>query len=54
MLDLCDLVDVLERDLAAGIVTGVHGAAEAVLPGLDIGSVQQQVGGGRSAEIESE
>jgi hypothetical protein len=44
----------LEGDLAADLVAGVHGAAHAVLPRLDIGSVEQEVGGGRSAEVEGE
>lgn len=52
MLDLGDFVDVLERDLATDLVAGVHRTAQAILPGLDIGGIQQQVGGGRGPEIE--
>lgn len=44
----------LEGDLAADLVAGVHGAAHAILPGLDIGGVEQEVGGGRGAEVEGE
>lgn len=54
MLDLGNLIDMLERDLSTGLVTGVHGAANAVFPGLNIGGVQQEVGGGRSTEVEGE
>lgn len=54
MLDLGNFVDVLEGNLAAALVAGTHRAAEAVLSGLDIGGVQQEVGGGRGAQIKSE
>lgn len=52
MLDLGDFIDVLERNLAADLVAGVHGTAQAVLARLDIGSVQQKVGGSRRAQVE--
>jgi hypothetical protein len=44
----------LEGDLATNLVAGVHGAAHAILPGLDIGGIEQEVGGGRGAEVEGE
>lgn len=33
-------------------MAGVHGAAQTVLPRLDIGSVQEEVGGRRRAQVE--
>lgn len=52
MLDLGNFIDVLERDLAADLVTGVHGTAQTVLARLDVGSVQEEVGGRRRAQVE--
>jgi hypothetical protein len=52
VLDLGNFIDVLERDLAADLVAGVHGTAETVLARLDIGSVQEEVGGCRRAQVE--
>lgn len=52
VLDLGDLVDVLQRDRAAGLMARVHGTAQAALSGLDVGRVQEEIGGGRSAEVE--
>lgn len=52
MLDLGNFVDVLERDLAADLVAGVHGSPQTVLARLDVGSVQEEVGGSRRAEVE--
>lgn len=54
MLDLGDLVDMLQRDLAAELMTGVLGSANAVLPGFDIGGVEKEVGNSRGAEVEGE
>ena len=54
MLDLSDFVDVLERDFAACLVAGVHGAAQTVLPGLHVGGIEQEIRGGRGAKIEGE
>lgn len=54
MLDLGDFVDVLERDLAADLVAGVHGTAQTVLPRFHVGGIEEEVGGGRGAEIEGE
>ena len=54
MLDSGDLVDVLERDLSADLVAGIHCTAYAALSRFNIGGIQQQVGGGRSAEVEGE
>lgn len=44
----------LEGDLATNVVTRVHRTTQAVLPGFDIGRVEQEVGGGRSAEFKGE
>jgi hypothetical protein len=52
VLDLGDFVDVLERDCAADLVAGVHGTAQAVLPRLDVGSIEEEVGGRRGAQVE--
>jgi hypothetical protein len=54
VLDLGDLIDMLEGNLATNIVAGVHGAAQAVLAGLDIGRVKEEIGGCWGAEVESE
>lgn len=54
MLDLGDFVNVLQRDGAADLVARVHGPAQAALPGLDVGGVQQEIGGGRGADVEVE
>jgi len=54
VLDLGNFIDVLERDLAADLMAGVHGTAQTVLPGLHVGSIKQEVGGGRGAEVEGE
>lgn len=54
LLDAGDLVDVLEGDFADNFMAGVHGAADAVLAGLDIGSVQQKPCSGRRAEVKGE
>lgn len=54
MLDLGNFVDVLERDLTADLVAGFHGSAQTVLTRLDIGRVQEEVGGCRRAEVEEE
>jgi hypothetical protein len=51
VLDLGNLVDMLQRDLATGLVARTHRAAEAVLSGFDTGGVEQEVGGGWSAQI---
>lgn len=54
MLDLGDLVDVLQRNLATDLMTGVLGTTHAVLPGFDIGGVEKEVGDSRGAEVERE
>lgn len=54
MLDLGDLVDMLEGDCTTGFVTRVHRTAQAILSRLDVGRVQEEIGGGGSAEVEGE
>lgn len=54
MLELGDLVNVLEGDLATNVVARVHGTTQSVLPGFDIGRIEQEVGGSRGAEFEGE
>lgn len=54
MLELGDLVNVLEGDRATNVVARVHGTTQPVLPGFDIGRVEQEVGGSWSAEFEGE
>lgn len=44
----------LQRDFADDFVTGVHGAADAVLAGFHVGRLQQQPGRRRCAEVEGE
>lgn len=54
MLDLRDLVDMLEGDCTTDLVPRVHRPAQAILSRLDIGGVQEEIGGGWSAEVEGE
>ena len=54
MLELRNLVDVLEGDLATIFMARIHRTAQSVLPGFDISRVQQEVGGGRGAEFKGE
>lgn len=44
----------LQGDLATNFMARVHRTTQAILPRLDIGSVQEEVGGGWSADVESE
>jgi hypothetical protein len=54
VLDLGDLINVLEGDLATHLMSRVHRTTQSVLPGFDIGGVEEEVGGGRGAEVKVE
>lgn len=44
----------LEGDLATNIVARIHRTTQPVLPGFDIGRVEQEVSGGRGAQFKGE
>lgn len=52
MLDAGNFVYVLQRDLAHGLVAGVHSTTDAVLSRFHIGSLQQQPGSTGGTEVE--
>jgi hypothetical protein len=54
VLELSDLVNMLEGDLATKFMARIHRTTQSVLPGFDIGRVEQEIGGGRGAEFKGE